>query len=81
MTIPLKFLFDIKTFLEVLQLVKPQNKSGVRQTRWVMVESVKLLQKKKTFEFTEGKEYILTEIQFAKLGTFQQKLDFQHSIL
>jgi hypothetical protein len=61
-----KFLFDIKTFLEVWQLLKPQNKPTEQQTRWVMVESVKLLPKKITFQFTEGKDYILAEIEFAK---------------
>jgi hypothetical protein len=60
------FLFDLKTFLEVWALLKPQDKPVAKQTRWVMVESVKLLPKKMTFEFTEGKEYILAEIEFAK---------------
>lgn len=61
-----RFLFDLKTFLEVWLLLKPQDKPVSQQTRWVMVESVKLLPKKMTFEFTEGKEYILAEIELAK---------------
>jgi len=61
-----KFLFNLKTFLEVWKLFKPQHKPVEQQTRWVMVGSIKLLPKKITFQFTEGKEYILAEIEFAK---------------
>ncbi|MCL2311236.1 MAG: hypothetical protein FWC41_01915 [Firmicutes bacterium] len=60
------FIFDLKTFLEVLTLLKPQDKPVEQQMRWVMVESVKLLPKKMTFQFTEGQPYILAEIEFAK---------------
>jgi len=61
-----KFLLDLKTFLEVWRLLKPQDMPPEQQTRWVMVGSVKLLPIKMTFQFTEGKPYILAEIEFAK---------------
>jgi hypothetical protein len=61
-----KFLFDLKTFLEVLRLLKPQDLPPEQQTRWVFVGSVKLLPTKMIFQFTEGKPYILAEIEFAK---------------
>jgi len=65
-TITHKFLFDVKTFLLVWRLLKPQSTTPEQQTRWVMVQSIKLLPKKITFQFTEGKDYILAEIEFAK---------------
>jgi len=65
-TVTHTFLLDLNTFLKVFQLLKPQNKQMEQQTRWVMVGSVKLLPKKMTFQFTEGKEYIFAEIEFAK---------------
>jgi len=60
------FLFDLKTFLQVWNLLKPQDLPPEQQTRWVMVGSVKLLPIKMTFQFTEGKDYIFAEIEFSK---------------
>jgi len=60
------FLFDLKTFLQVWRLLKPQDLPPEQQTRWVMVGSIKLLPIQMTFQFTEGKDYIFAEIKFAK---------------
>ena len=60
------FLLPVSAFLEVLQLLKPQDVSTNRQTRFVLIDSVKLMPIKMTFQFTEGSSYIIAEILFAK---------------
>jgi len=60
------FLLPVSMFMEVLQLLKPQDTPISRQTRFVLIDSVKLLPIKMTFQFTEGSRYIIADIAFAK---------------
>jgi len=60
------FLLTVSAFLEVLQLLKPQDVPMNRQVRFALIESVKLMPIKMTFQFTEGSSYIIAEILFAK---------------
>jgi len=52
--------------MEVLQLLKPQDVPINRQTRFVIIDSVKLMPIKMTFQFTEGSRNTIAEIVFAK---------------
>lgn len=61
-----KFIFNYSVFLQVLQLLKPQNKPVKEQIRKVLVDHIELLPVKMNFQFTEGSENILAEIEFAK---------------
>jgi len=60
------FLLPVSVFMEVLQLLKPQDVPISNQTRFVVIESVKLLPIKMNFQFTEGSQNIIAEIAFAK---------------
>lgn len=60
------FLLPVSAFMEVLQLLKPQDVPINRQTRFVIIDSVKLMPIKMTFQFTEGSRNIIAEIVFAK---------------
>jgi|GEM_PF-1895607 len=60
------FLLPVSAFMEVLQLLKPQDVPISNQTRFVIIDSVKLLPIKMNFQFTEGSNNILAEILFAK---------------
>lgn len=60
------FLLPVAAFMEVLQLLKPQDVPVNNQTRFVIIDSVKLLPIKMNFQFTEGSRNIIAEIVFAK---------------
>jgi hypothetical protein len=61
-----QFLFPLHVFLEVWQLLKPQNIETSHQKRWIMVDNIKYLPIQMKFEFTEGKPLIKSEIKMAK---------------
>ena len=65
--VTMQFLFPIHIFLEVINLLKPQDKSPKTQTRWIMVNNVKMLPIQMRFEFTVGKKHVKSEIKMAKL--------------
>ena len=60
------FLLPVSVFMEVLQLLKPQDVPINQQTRFVIIDSVKLMPIKMNFQFTEGSRNIIAEIHFAK---------------
>ena len=60
------FLLPVSIFMEVLQLLKPQDVPTTSQTRFVIIDSVKLMPIKMNFQFTEGSPNIIAEILFAK---------------
>ena len=60
------FLLPVPVFMEVLQLLKPQDVPINQQTRFVIIDSVKLMPIKMNFQFIEGSRNIIAEIHFAK---------------
>ena len=60
------FLLPVSVFMEVLQLLKPQDVPISNQIRFVLIDSVKLMPVKMNFQFTEGSQNIIAEIVFAK---------------
>jgi len=60
------FLLPATIFMEVLQLLKPQDVPISEQKRFVIIDSVKLMPIKMNFQFTEGSRNIIAEIHFAK---------------
>jgi hypothetical protein len=60
------FLLPVTVFMEVLQLLKPQDVPMNQQIRFVIIDSVKLMPIKMNFQFTEGSQNIIAEIVFAK---------------
>ncbi|MCL2435981.1 MAG: hypothetical protein FWD09_07600, partial [Lentimicrobiaceae bacterium] len=60
------FLLPATIFMEVLQLLKPQDVPISNQKRFVIIDSVKLMPVKMNFQFTEGSRNIIAEIHFAK---------------
>jgi hypothetical protein len=60
------FLLPATVFMEVLQLLKPQDVPINNQKRFVIIEGVKLMPIKMNFQFTEGSRNIIAEIHFAK---------------
>jgi hypothetical protein len=63
-----KFAFPIAVFLEVIDLLKPQEKTIDNQFRYVLVNGTKLIPVKMVFQFRVGSENILTEIEFGHSG-------------
>jgi len=61
-----KFLLPLNKFIELWELLKPQETNPTEQVRWIMVNSVRLLPIKMTFQFTQGSENIVTEVECAK---------------
>ena len=61
-----RFIFTLPVFLEVIKLLKPQNTTPDKQTRWVLVNNTRLIPIKMVFQFTEGSRSILADIEFAK---------------
>lgn len=61
-----QFLLPINKFIEVVNLLKPQEGEVKNKIRWVFVDGLLLLPAQMNFEFTEGKETIKAEIKFAK---------------
>jgi hypothetical protein len=62
-----QFTFPVLKTLEVINLLRPQGKQPKEQTRWVLIDNVKMLPIDMTFEFTKGREMIKSEIKFAKM--------------
>jgi hypothetical protein len=60
------FLLPVSVFMEVLQLLKPQDVPIQNQIRFVIIDSVKLMPIKMNFQFTEGSRNVIAEILFAK---------------
>jgi hypothetical protein len=60
------FLLPVTVFMEVLQLLKPQDVPIKNQIRFVLIDSVKLRPIKMNFQFTEGSRNVIAEILFAK---------------
>lgn len=61
-----KFLLPLAKALEVINLLKPQELEAENQTRWVMVNNIKMLPQQINMEFTKGKEFVVCEIKLAK---------------
>ena len=53
-------------FLQLWQLLKPQDEPAERQIRWLLVGNVKSLPLKITFQFTEGAETVIADVEAAK---------------
>ena len=66
--VTMQFLFPLHVFLEVWNLLKPQNKPVEQQTRWIMIHNIKMLPIQMRFEFVVGKQYIKAEIKMAKMN-------------
>jgi len=69
--ITLQFLFPANIFLQVINLFKPQSGIPEMQTRWIMVNNVKLLPLQMSFEFVQGKQYIKCQMKTAKILTLK----------
>lgn len=61
-----RFMLPLAEFLKLWQLLKPQDLPVERQTRWLMVGNVKSLPIKITFQFTEGAESVIADVESAK---------------
>lgn len=60
-----KFSIPVSVFFELISLLKPQEKSPDKQTRFVFVNGSKLIPIKMVFQFNLNGEKILVEIEFA----------------
>jgi hypothetical protein len=65
--VTMQFLLPLHIFLEVRNLLKPQNVPTNQQTRWIMVNNIKMLPIQMKFEFTAAKPFIQAEIKMAKM--------------
>jgi hypothetical protein len=63
-----QFLLPLHQFIEVMNLLKPQDIPTSMQKRWIMVNNIKMLPIKMTFEFNEGKNTVKAEIKMANLN-------------
>jgi hypothetical protein len=66
--ITMQFLLPLHIFLEVINLLKPQNTAPETQTRWIMLNNIKMLPIQMKFEFTTEKQYIKAELKMAKIN-------------
>ena len=64
--VTLKLLLTLSGFLELWQLLKPQNCPVERQKRWIMADNVRYLPIKMTFQFTEGSRNVMATVECAK---------------
>lgn len=62
-----RFLLPLSEFLNLWRLLKPQEGRAQSQTRWLLVAGVKSLPIKITFQFTEGAQSVIAEVEAAKL--------------
>ncbi len=67
--VTLKMMLPLTRFLEVWQLLKPQNTSIERQNRWILVDNVRYLPIKMTFQFKEGSRLVVANVECAKERT------------
>lgn len=65
----LKMMLPLPRFLEVWQLLKPQNTSVESQNRWILVDNVRYIPIKMTFQFKEGSRLVVADIECAKERT------------
>jgi len=66
--VTMQFLLPLHIFLEVRNLLKPQNLLPELQTRWIMVNNIKMLPIQMKFEFTTSKQLIKAEIKMARMN-------------
>ena len=64
--VKIKLLLTLSGFLELWQLLKPQSQPVERQKRWIMVDNVRYLPVKMTFQFTEGSHRVTATVECAK---------------
>ncbi|MBQ3751710.1 MAG: hypothetical protein II865_10470 [Bacteroidales bacterium] len=62
-----RFQLPLAMFISLWRLLKPQDESAESQTRWLMVGNVKSLPVKITFQFTEGGDTVIADVEAAKL--------------
>ena len=62
-----RFLLPLSEFLNLWRLLKSQEARAENQTRWLLVAGVKTLPIKITFQFTEGAQSVIAEVEAAKL--------------
>ena len=62
-----RFLLPLSEFLNLWRLLKPQEARAENQTRWLLVAGVKTLPIKITFQFTEGAQSVIAEVEAAKM--------------
>lgn len=61
-----RFLLPLSEFLNLWRLLKPQDGRAQSHTRWLLVAGVKSLPIKITFQFTEGAQSVIAEVEAAK---------------
>lgn len=66
-TIRYKFRIPSSTMLEVAKLLQPQRVSPSNQIRWLMVDNVRSMPKKISFQIDNNDSLVLCEIEAAKL--------------
>jgi len=66
--VTMQFLLPLHIFLEVRNLLKPQNLPTEMQTRWIMVNNIKMLPIQMKFEFATSKQFIKAEIKMGKMN-------------
>jgi hypothetical protein len=66
--ITMQFLLPLHIFLEVINLLKPQNAPPEIQVRWILVNNIKMLPIQVKFEFSTSKQYIKAELKLAKIN-------------
>jgi hypothetical protein len=62
-----RFLLPLSEFLNLWRLLKPQDGRAQSQTRWLLVAGVKSLPIKITFQFNEGAQSVIAEVEAAKM--------------
>lgn len=67
-TIHYKFRMPIKVVLQTIELLHPQHVSTSSQIRWLMVDNVKTMPKKISFQIDNNDALVLCEIEAAKLN-------------
>ena len=61
-----RFVLSLSEFLNLWRLLKPQEARAENQVRWLLVAGVKSLPIKITFQFTEGAQSVIAEVEAAK---------------
>ena len=62
-----RFVLPLSEFLNLWRLLKPQDGRAQNHTRWLLVAGVKTLPIKITFQFSEGAQFVIAEVEAAKL--------------
>lgn len=66
-TIKYRMYLPMLKALEVVQLLKPQKNKPANQVRWIMVDNVKTMPKKISFQIDNNDSLVLCEIEAAKM--------------